>query len=85
MRDLIGTLTDSLYNGDNQDEYLIMKNLLTKHIDSTDTYNVHVDSVINKETAENLLVEVRSMAGTLPFMLVSIIQLVLQHLQRKKK
>lgn len=67
MRDLIGTLTDSLYNGDNQDEYLIMKNLLTKHIDSTDTYNVHVDSVTNKETAENLLVEVRSMAGTLPF------------------
>ena len=67
MRDLIGTLTDSLFNGDNQDEYLIMKNLLSKHIDSTDTYNVHVDSVTNKETAENLLVEVRSMAGTLPF------------------
>lgn len=67
MRDLIATLTDSLYNGDNQDEYLIMKNLLTQHIDSTETYNVHIDEVTSKETAENLLVEVRSMASTLPF------------------
>lgn len=67
MRDLIGVLTDTLYNGDNQDEYLCMKNLLTQHIDSTDTYNIHVDEVTSKETAENLLVEVRSMAGTLPF------------------
>lgn len=67
MRDLIGSLTDSLYNGDNQDEYLVMKNLLTQHIDSTDSYNVHVDAVTNKDSAENLLVEIRSMASTLPF------------------
>lgn len=67
MRDLIGVLTNTLYNGDNQDEYLIMKNLLTQHIDATETYNVHVEDVTSKETAENLLVEIRSMAGTLPF------------------
>lgn len=67
MRDLISVLTNTLYNSDNQDEYLIMKNLLTQHIDSTDTYNVHVEDVTSKETAENLLVEIRSMAGTLPF------------------
>lgn len=67
MRDLIGVLTNTLYNGDNHDEYLIMKNLLTQHIDATETYNVHVDAVTSKETAENLLVEVRSMAGSLPF------------------
>lgn len=68
VTDLIAKIVDSLYSGDNYDEYLIMRQLISQYIDDNSTYDIHVAPVNNEAAAKAFLVQVRAWASNLTFM-----------------
>lgn len=68
VTDMIGRIVDSLYSGDNYDEFLITKQLIAQYIDNNETYDIHVDPVVDEATAKSFLVKVRGFGRSLTFM-----------------
>jgi hypothetical protein len=68
IEDLIGRIVDSLYSGDNYDEFLLMKNLMNDYGAKGLFYPITVTEVTDEATAKKLTVNLRSTAKTLGFM-----------------
>lgn len=68
VTDLISRIVNSLYSGDNYDEFLIMKKLVAYYIDNGDTYNVNVPPVQDEASAKQFLTLVRAWSKNLTFM-----------------
>ncbi len=68
LYDLIQTLTQSLYGGDNYDEYVIMRDLIVNYIEKTGVKVVTTPEVTDEATAKKLAIVLRSMAKKFGFM-----------------
>lgn len=68
IEDLIGRIVDSLYSGDNYDEFLLMKHLMLDYGDKGLFYPITVTAVTDEATAKKLTVKLRATAKTIGFM-----------------
>lgn len=68
IEDLIGRIVDSLYSGDNYDEFLLMKHLMMDYGDKGLFYPVTVDEITDEASAKSFTVKLRAMAKTIGFM-----------------
>ena len=68
IEDLIGRIVDSLYSGDNYDEFLLMKHLMVDYGDKGLFYPITVTAVTDEATAKKLTVKLRATAKTIGFM-----------------
>lgn len=68
IEDLIGRIVDSLYSGDNYDEFLLMKNLLLDYGNKGLFYPMTIPAVVDEQSAKKFTVELRALAKTLGFM-----------------
>lgn len=66
IEDLIAKIVDSLYSGDNLDEFILMKNLMSQYADKF--YQIHVDPVTDDTSAKALVTKLRGTAKRLAFM-----------------
>lgn len=66
--DLIARIVDSLYSGDNYDEYLIMKQLLINYIEKGLMYPIQVAPITDEASAKAFTIQMRAMSTTLGFM-----------------
>lgn len=66
IEDLIAKIVDSLYSGDNLDEFLLMKNLMNDYADKF--YQINVKAVTDETTAKAFLTTLRATATKLGFM-----------------
>lgn len=64
LASLIGGVIQSLYNGDNNDEYIIMKQLLGTSYSSGLMYPVNTTAVTNADTATSLVESIREYVET---------------------
>lgn len=68
IEDLIGRIVDSLYSGDNYDEFLLMKNLLVDYGNKGLFYPMTIPAVVDESSAKNFTIELRALAKSLGFM-----------------
>lgn len=68
VTDMIGRIVDSLYSGDNYDEFLLMKNLISQYIDKYRTYDVQVNAITDEASAKEFLILVRGLTNNMRFM-----------------
>lgn len=68
IEDLIGRIVDSLYSGDNYDEFLLMKHLMLDYGNKGLFYPITVTAVTDEATAKKLTVKLRATAKTIGFM-----------------
>lgn len=68
VTDMIGRIVDSLYSGDNYDEFLIIVALVAQYIDNNETYDITVPALTSEANVKRFLVKVRSTARMLSFM-----------------
>lgn len=68
IEDLIGRIVDSLYSGDNYDEFLLMKHLMEDYGEKGLFYPVQTTAVTDEASAKKFVTQLRAMAKTLGFM-----------------
>lgn len=68
IEDLIGRIVDSLYSGDNYDEFILMKQLVVDYANKGLFYPVTVGPVTDEASAKAFTIKMRAMATTLGFM-----------------
>ena len=67
LQDLIGRIVDSLYSGAETDEYLTMKQMVTKGILDGDFYPVHIETP-SASTIKGIVSQIKGMSNKLTFM-----------------
>ena len=67
LQDLIGRIVDSLYSGAETDEYLTMKQMVTKGIMDGDFYPVHIETP-SASTIKGIVSQIKGMSNKLTFM-----------------
>ena len=68
IEDLIGRIVDSLYSGDNYDEYILMKHLMEDYGTKGLFYPITVTDPTTEATAKQFVAKVRATAKKLGFM-----------------
>lgn len=67
LNDLITRKYDSLFESDSLDEFMIMKEVISNLYTNGGFYPVIVDEVVDKDTAEKLVIQMRAIASKLTF------------------
>lgn len=68
IEDLIGRIVDSLYSGDNYDEFLCMKQLLIDYANNGYFYSVTIPGIDNADNARQSISLLREYSNNLTFM-----------------
>lgn len=68
IEDLIGRIVDSLYSGDNYDEFILMKHLVFDAAEKGQFYPVTVPAPTDDATGKQLVTAMREMSNNLTFM-----------------
>ena len=68
LRNLYNNIINSLYNGDNYDEFILFKDLLTKAITKNQVVTVEVaDPCLSKENATEFIKAIKTISGGMTF------------------
>lgn len=65
LMQLVGTISNSLYNGDAYDEFQIMKQLMSSYFDKGLAFPVKLDAIVDESTAKKAVVAMRQMVNLL--------------------
>lgn len=68
MDNLVADIVNSLYSGDEQDEFLLMKQLICDYASAVNFYDVTVAPVTNETTAKGFIKQFRKLSDRLTFM-----------------
>ena len=67
LEQLLNSIVNSIYSGDNLDEFLLMKNLFAEAITGGKLKTVEVDSVVDTESAKAFVKSVKSVGQAMEF------------------
>lgn len=67
VEDLISKITDSLYNGDNYDEFILMKQLLVEAINNGFMNVQKVNPVVDEASAKEFVIQVKGISNAMEF------------------
>jgi hypothetical protein len=67
LESMLNACVTALYSGDNKDEYVLMKNLISDAITKDETYKVEVAPVTDEASAKLLVKAIKTISGLLTF------------------